>query len=189
MCQLRSLRLEECTFENDGLTQILKTKTPKLESLALFSMDWPFTRSHLPSHFRDSLKDLWIEHCWSDWHQPNLSSLTSLCCLHLDSGWWYWWIARKLPPNLLSISYTVPKERSCGWRNHDQFEAALECLSQGLPKLKLIWVRANHRHPPFKNENEIRRKLQLCGVRLVTELVSQGKHMVVLPLFKLFLTG
>ena len=100
-------------------------------------MRWPFAKSHLPSHFRDSLKDLWIECCWPKWYQPDLSSLTSLRSLHLD--WWFFSI--DVPPSLRRISITMPKERF-PTANYDEFEASLEHLSQCLPSLELIRIRA-----------------------------------------------
>jgi len=92
----------------------------------------------------------------------------------------------EVPPNLRSISITMPKERFTV-ATYDQFEASLEHLSQALPNLELIRVRASHGHLlPFNHEDDIRLKLRLRGVKLVSELVSRGKRMVVLPLFTLF---
>ena len=188
ICQLTSLRLENCRFNAESLPQTLRRTTPKLQSLALFAVFSKFTDQGLPPYFGDSLQDLWIERRhWGCWCIPKFSLLNSLRSLHID------WCSFSegipwMTPNLLSISIAIPEVIAYDPPNYDQFEASLEHLSQDLPNLKLIRVLVDRRYPPvLKHQIELRRKLRLQGIRLIIELVFRGKRTIFLPSCTLFI--
>ena len=177
LCQLKSLRMEKCTFDGEGLAQILRRATPKLQSLALFSMRQPF--SDIASCLEDSLEELRLENCWPRWLESNLTSYaySNLRSLHLE---WDLFVmtARFFPSNLRHISITVSKDLADCLPNYYIFETKLERLSLDLPNLEEIRVLG--RYLPLKYEIDLRRKLSLQGVRLVVEIVRRGEGKICL---------
>jgi len=173
ICQLKSLRLEKCTFGDDDLAQILRRKTPRLRSLALFSMRHPF--SDIAPCLENSLEELWLENCWPRWLESNLTAYaySSLRSLHLE---WDLFVtsAPFFPANLRRISIAVPRRIACGTINYDRFEARLERLSLDLPKLQEIRVLGHRRYSILNHETELREKLSLQGIRLVIQLIYRG---------------
>lgn len=172
--QLKSLRLEKCTFYGEGLAQILRRATPKLQSLALFSMRHPF--SDIASCLEDSLEELRLENCWPRWLESNLTSYAyrNLRSLHLE---WDLFVmtARFFPSNLRRISITISKYLEEYLPDYYRFETKLERLSLDLPNLEEIRVLGNCRYLPLEYEIDLRRKLSLQGVRLVVEIVRRGE--------------
>jgi hypothetical protein len=188
ICQVKSLRLEECCFDNENITCTLRNITPKVESLALFSVRWPCKKPELPDYFGDSLKELWIENCWPcRWEPTNFILMQCLGSLHLD---WPLFLraASFMPPNLLRFSISIVKDPVDPYYYdhfppyHDRFEAAIERVSQDLPHLQVIQVQMDSQHPRLKNETEIRRKLTLHGVRLDLKLINRPKSKTFLSL-------
>ena len=177
LCQLKSLRMEKCTFDGEGLAQILRRATPKLQSLALFSMRQPF--SDIASCLEDSLEELRLENCWPRWLESNLTSYaySNLRSLHLE---WDLFVmtARFFPSNLRHISITVSKDLADCLPNYYIFETKLKRLSLDLPNLEEIRVLG--RYVPLKYEIDLRRKLSLQGVRLVVEIVRRGEGKICL---------
>jgi hypothetical protein len=183
ICQVKSLRLEECCFDNENITWGLRNETPKVESLALFAVRWPRKEPELLDYFGlgDSLKELWIENCWPcRWGPANFISMQYLGSLHLD---WPLFLgaASFMPPNLLRLSISIVKDPVDSYYSvdfppyHDRFEAAIEHVSQDLPHLQVIQVQMDSQQPRLKNETEIRRKLTLQGVRLDLKLINRPK--------------
>lgn len=178
--QLRSLRLEECVLEGGGLTQLLSRTNTKLRSLALFSVRHPKGGEELPSFLADSLEELWIEKCWPLSLESHLPSYIGLRSLHLD-----WHLFAKVvpfvPPNLLSLSITVPRYVAASAPDYHRFEAELEYLSVYLPSLQEIRVMGQRGFPLLDHEAELRKKMNLQAVSLIIELVHRGQGGHFLP--------
>ncbi|KAJ7191149.1 hypothetical protein GGX14DRAFT_481896 [Mycena pura] len=172
--QLKSLRLENCVFNVEDLTQILSRTTTKLQSLALFSVRYPFSNNELPSVLADSLEELWIENCWPLSFASYFTSYSGLRSLHLD---WHLFanMVPFLPPALLCISVTVPAYVASSAPDYDRFEAGLERISRDLPTLEVIRVLGKRGCPLLNDEAELRKKLGLHNVRLEVELVHRGE--------------
>ena len=192
ICQVKSLRLEECHFDDENIARTLRNIAPKVESLALFSVCWCRKELELPDYFGDSLKELWVKNCWPCCWTPTIFILMKgLCSLHLD-----WCIflgaASFVPPNLLQLSISISKdpvdppyyyERFPHY--HDLFEVALERVSQDLPLLQVIQVQMDSQYSHLKNEMEICMKLSLQCVRLDIKLINWPKSKTFLSLFVL----
>lgn len=172
--ELKILRLENCVLEGEDLTQILSRTTTKLQSLALFTVGRPFKDWELPSSLADSLEELWIENCWPLSFEHHFTSYSSLRSLHLD-----WHLFAKVvpfvPPNLVSISITVPVYVVSSAPDFDRFESDLQHISSVLPLLRVIQVLGQRGYPLLNDETELRRKLSVLGVNLVVELVYRGE--------------
>jgi len=175
--QLKSLRLEDCVFENEDLTKILSRATPKLQSLSLYLVHSPF-RKKFPTLFADVLEELWIEDCCHVEFNSHFTSYSALRSLHLD-----WDLFTKVvpftPPNLLCISISVPREDAGSAPNYKELEA--EILSLDLPRLKMIQIKGQRHYPLLTNKLQLHRKLRLKNIELVIELVDRGKgeHFIV----------
>ena len=175
---IKSLRLERCIFDRwDSPTslhlgQISPRKTPKLQSLALFATRYTFI--DFGFCLVDLLKELRMEGVWPSKLGSNLTSYVGLHSLHLE---WQLFItaASFFPPNLRFISITIPKQIARIPPDYDRFEALLERLSLCLLALEKIRILGHRRYPMLKHEMELRRKLQLQGVRLVVETVYRGE--------------
>ena len=110
ICQVKSLRLEVCHFDEENIARTLRNTAPKVESLALFSVRWVRKKPELPDYFGDSLKELWIENCWPcRWEPTNFILMKCLPSLHLD---WPLFLgaASFMPPNLLRLSISIAKD-------------------------------------------------------------------------------
>jgi hypothetical protein len=168
------LRLENCVFGGEDLGDILPRTTPRLQSLALFSVRGSFRENKIPASLAESLVALWIEDVWPLSFDTYFASYKALQVLHLD-----WHLFAKMVPyaprNLIHVSITIPPYVARSAPNYDRFETEILHLSIDRPRLKTVNIRGQCGYRLLTHESLLRTKLGCRGVELIQEFVHRGE--------------